>query len=230
MISAGFTNFRFIDRGKKSTLVLIPGWAADCRIFAKLNLDFNYLLPLNLSISTFENDLIKALKKYYIKKISLFGWSLGGFLAADFCKKNYSLVDELFLVGVRQKYDSQEIEKIKEVLADKRKGYLYKFYSDCFYNKETFGYFKKNLIKDYLDQANSDYLLKGLNYLKEACIEPENLRKIRKVKIVHGEFDRIAPLQQAKEIKNQLSEADFVLVKNAGHIPFLGDNFNQYLK
>lgn len=230
MISVCSTNFKFLNRGKKTTLVLIPGWAADYRVFDKLDLDFNYLLPLHLSIANFEGDLIKTLKECFLEKISLFGWSLGGFLAANFCKENSFLVDQLFLVGIRKKYDSQEIEKIKKILADRKKGYLYKFYADCFYKKENFGYLKKNLIKDYLNQMKLDYLITGLNYLKKAEISPAILEGVKKIKIIHGEFDEIAPLQQAKELEANLPQAEFVLVKKSGHIPFLKNNFNQYLK
>lgn len=209
---------------------MIPGWAADYRIFDKLNLDFNYILPLDLSISDFENNLILFLKKYSIRKISLLGWSLGGFLAADFCQKKYSLVDQLFLVGIRQKYDFQEIDKIKEILKDKRKGYLYKFYSDCFYRDKNFKYFKKMFIKNYLKQIELDSLLSGLNYLQRARIGRDKLKKLKKIKIIHGEFDKIVPLEQAKKIKSKIPQADFRVIKDSGHIPFFNDNFKQYLK
>lgn len=230
MISVNSTNFRFIDRGRKLTLVLVPGWATDYRIFDKLNLNFNYLLPAYLSVSDFGDSLRIVLKKYSIRRISLLGWSLGGFLAADFCQNNYSLVDKLFLVGIRKKYNFQEIDKIKEVLPGKRKGYLYKFYSDCFYKKENYDYFRKNLIKDYLNQMSLDYLVEGLNYLRKAEIKSFMLEKIKRIKIIHGEFDRIAPFRQAKEIKDKLPRADFILIKNSGHIPFFGCDFSRHVK
>ena len=37
--------FKYIDRQKPETAVLVPGWATDYRIFDTLDLDYNYLMP-----------------------------------------------------------------------------------------------------------------------------------------------------------------------------------------
>jgi len=76
--------FKYLDRGSDKTIVLIPGWATDYRIFDSLNVKFNYLLPLDFSPDTFENVILNALEEKGIEKVSLFGWSLGAFLAAEF--------------------------------------------------------------------------------------------------------------------------------------------------
>ena len=55
--------------GPKDTIILIPGWATDCRIF-----------------KTVESS--KIFKEKPADKISLLGWSLGGFMAAGFAFKN----------------------------------------------------------------------------------------------------------------------------------------------
>ena len=44
------SEFKLIDRGFKDTILLIPGWAADYRIFDSLDLEFNYLLPMKLRL------------------------------------------------------------------------------------------------------------------------------------------------------------------------------------
>lgn len=193
MISAKSTDFKYIDRGKEKSVVLIPGWAADYRIFESLELNFNYLIPLNFSPFDFEEALSNALSEADIKKVSLFGWSLGGFAAAAFASKHKDLVDELMLVSIRKAYPLGELAKIEDYLKANRKGYLYKFYSSCLPDKNEFDRFKKVFFKYYCRQMELDYLLETLDYFRSAVINPEALERIEKIMIIHGQNDRIAP-------------------------------------
>ncbi|NQT28027.1 MAG: alpha/beta hydrolase, partial [Candidatus Omnitrophica bacterium] len=144
-------SFKYLDRGSDKTIVLIPGWATDYRIFNLLNIKFNYLLPLDSSPFSFEANLLKALEEKRIKKVSLFGWSLGGFLAAEFSIMHPKLVKELILVSIRKKYKQEEITGIKELLKKSKKGYLYRFYGQCFSKQMSLSWFKKNLLKTYCE-------------------------------------------------------------------------------
>src|SRR3989338_731284 len=84
--------FIALERGKKAYIALIPGWAADYRIFSALDLEFNYLLPINFSPFNFTESLLDALKEHNIERVSLFGHSLGGFVAAEFAAEHPDLV------------------------------------------------------------------------------------------------------------------------------------------
>ena len=46
----------------------------------------------------------------------------------------------------------------------------------------------------------------------------------------YGEFDNIAPLKEAKKIGDDLSQAKFIVVKEMGHLPFLKEDFGEYIK
>ncbi|UCD55756.1 MAG: alpha/beta hydrolase [Candidatus Omnitrophota bacterium] len=219
--------FKFIDNGYKDVAVLIPGWATDYRIFGSLNLEFNYLMPITFYPDTFETNLLRALRENKIDKFSLFGWSLGGFLAAEFASRHKELIDRLILVSIRKKYDKKGLREIKEYLGKNKKGYLYKFYTRCFFKKENMQWFRKNLLKTYCEELDLDYLTDSLGYLQNAEIRPESLKPVEKIKIIHGECDRIAPVQEALEIKNNLPHAEFVSVEHAGHMPFLEDGFER---
>ena len=141
--------FRYIDRAKERLLVLMPGWACDERIFATLDLEFNYLMPLEFSPFTLKKALLERLKKDSLKKVSLFGWSLGGFVAAEFAAKYPDLIDEVILVSIRKRYNLEELAETRKSLTKNKKGYLYKFYTLCFCDKEQNNWFNKNLLKDY---------------------------------------------------------------------------------
>lgn len=230
MISPQPTTFKYVDRGERSSIVLIPGWASDYRIFQSLDLKFNYLLPLNFSPFTFEKGLLSVLKKYSLDKISLFGWSLGGFLACEFSARYSSYVDELILVSIRNKYTREELEEINRSLEKSRKGCLYKFYSRCFHKNEHRDYFKRNFRKKYCEEMELGSLMSGLDYLSKTEIRTESLEKLEKITIVHGEFDKIAPLQEANNIKDNLPKAKFIVVQDTGHMPFLKEDFSHYIR
>ena len=158
--------FKYIDRNNKKDIVLIPGWATDQRIFKLLDLEYNYILTPNLSVYDFEQKLFDFIKKNKLKKVTLFGWSLGGFLAADFSGKYPSLIEELILVSIRKRYKGEEIEEIKSLLTKNKKGYLHKFYSQCFEDKAKMSWFRENLLKKYCQELSLSSLLEGLDYLK----------------------------------------------------------------
>jgi pimeloyl-ACP methyl ester carboxylesterase len=112
----------FNNQRQKMTagLVLVPGWASDWRIFNSLNLEFDYLVPLDFSPFSFEKGLLRALKKKS-GRVSLFGWSLGGFTAAGFAAKYPALIDELMLVSIRRRYLAEELGSINFISSVLRK-------------------------------------------------------------------------------------------------------------
>ncbi len=223
------SNFKYIDRGSQHTIALIPGWASDQRIFQVLNLNFNYLIPLVSSFSDFAPKLLASLKGKGLQKISLLGWSLGAFLAASFSVKFPQFIDELILIGVRRKYSLLELSQVRTFLQRDKKAYLYKFYCRCFFCKEKMAWFKENLMQSYFTDFGLESLLSGLDYLEKAALDLEGLRKVGKVKIIHGQNDEIAPLEEAEAVKQNLPEAEITLVKNCGHAVFLEDDIGKYI-
>jgi pimeloyl-ACP methyl ester carboxylesterase len=66
-----------------------------------------------------------------------------------------------------------------------------------------------------------DNLFESLDYLEKAEIKPALLNEVKRIMIVHGELDRIVPIEEAISIKENLSHARFVCMRDTGHIPFL---------
>lgn len=221
---------KFIDRGYQDAIVFIPGWAGDCRIFAGLDLKYNYLLPMDFSPFTFEGKFLKALAVNNLKKVSLLGWSLGGFTAVELTCKYREVIDEVILVGIRKKYLREEIEPIKDYLKKNKDAYLYKFYRQCFFRKEDRLWFRKNLLKDYCEKFDLDYLLKTLDYLAEREINPQLLAGAGKLRIIHGQYDLIAPVHEALEVARNLVNAVFIEIPCAGHFPLRNTEGRQGLK
>ncbi len=220
-----------MSRGFKKTIALIPGWAMDYRIFEPLDFNYNYLLPTKLYPCGFSESLLRVLGKNSLEKISLFGWSLGGFLAVDFALRNPDRIDELILVGIRKKFPQSQLDRIKAKLKTNRRAYLYKFYRQCFSDsdKEGWGWFRRHLLKDYLDEMALGGLLVNLDYLGGLKIDPAQLLSLKKIRVFHGSEDRIAPFKEVEEIQRRLSSAEFVCLPRKGHIPFLGREFSGFI-
>lgn len=210
-------------------MVLVPGWASDYRIFDSLDLNFNYLIPFFCSPFDFERKLLKVIRDNKISRLSFFGWSLGGLLAANFSAKFPQIVDKLILVGIRNKYPAIQLAEIRNFLKRSKKGYLSRFYSQCFSNQKTSLKFRKGLMKDYLKDLDLSFLLEGLNYLEQTEIDVSGLRVLNQVVIIQGENDKIVPLAEVKDIKDNLPQAEFILVKGAGHAVFLEKDVAGYL-
>jgi pimeloyl-ACP methyl ester carboxylesterase len=219
--------FEFVDRGFESVLCLIPGWATDERIFSKLELDYNYLVCKGSKPFSFEKDLLNSLDENSLPSISFLALSLGGFLAAEFAVNNPGIVDEVSLVGVRQKYPIAGLLDIEAKLKKSKKGYLYKFYEDCFFGGEASEWqsFKKGLLKEYVEDLRLNELLDGLNYLRQAELSASLLKNIKHLKFLHSSSDKIAPMDEVLELKSNIPNSCLVLMDGFGHIPFLNPMF-----
>lgn len=224
--------FKFFERGFKETLVLIPGWATDYRIFSRLELEYNYLIQVDFDPVDFKERLLEELDIRALDKVSLFGWSLGGFLAAEFAKSYCLRVNELILVSIREKFDPAVLKDTRAKLIENKKAFLYKFYLEWFSanDKKELSWFKKNLLMDYAKGMELRDLLAGLDYLNHARIDAQALSALKKITIFHGSLDKIMPLDEALSIKQLLAKARFICMDGVGHIPFLKRDFTREFK
>ncbi|MFA5097892.1 MAG: alpha/beta hydrolase [Candidatus Margulisiibacteriota bacterium] len=213
--------FKITNNRCDTSLILLPGWATDHRIFEKLDLPYDYILPAPFNPNTFEAEFLEYAVQNNIKKVSLFGWSLGGYCAADFAVKHPEMIEELILVSIKKKYEKDGIEKVKGYLKESRKAYLYKFYLECFAGgkEQASKWFKDKLMKEYLEMFSLEELYAGLDYLVANPLDTEALKNT-KASFIYGLNDRIVPAKEVIELKKKLPGASFELVEGAGHIPF----------
>ena len=221
--------FKLLDRGFNRLLLLIPGWATDYEIFRNIDLRYNYVLPTRCNPFTFESELLRWLEKSAVDTVSLFGWSLGGFLACDFASKNPNRIDTLILVSICKRFLPKEIDGVRMKLRKNKRAYLFKFYLECFSPTDTEGFtwFKEHLLKRYIEQTDLNGLMGGLDYLWQARINPDALRHIQNIRIFHGKEDTIAPLKEAKDISAMLPQSQFYCLPGLGHIPFINHIFKE---
>ena len=150
------------------TIVFIPGWAFDSRIFSNMAGCSNRMLFENSSPDNFTQRLHDELLQKNITSADFFGWSLGGFLALDFCKQYHNLAGKLYLVSMKTKYSPEELDNEIKLIQKDRRSYLLSFYRNCFAgNRQEFAWFEKTLMRDYLEKFNEEYLLEGLEFLRK---------------------------------------------------------------
>lgn len=221
------SKFRIVKRGFEKTIVLVPGWATDYQIFDTLDLRYNYVLPIDINFIDFKDALLEFLKTSSIERVSFFGWSQGGFLAADFASRNIEMIDELILVGVRKRYDKSALKEIGRKLRENKRVFLHKFYLNCFSRDDNTGrsWFKKRLLEKYLAGISLEDLVRGLDYLSSSEIKAEDLSGVKTIRIFHGREDRIAPLEEALEINASLKHAQLTILNKSGHLLFLSPDF-----
>lgn len=221
--------FNFVNRGKDQNLVLIRGWGFDHQIFSELNLDYNYFLYTG-ELKNFDAALPALLSAKKLSTISLLGWSHGAFVAANFAGQNPELVDETILISLRQKYSPAEIESTRKNLKQNQRAFLIKFYKECFApeEKSAFKWFKQKLMPNYLS-ADKNKLLQSLAQLEKETANPNVLNKIKKLILVHGKSDRIAPVAEAVDVAKNLPRATVIVFENTGHLPFLAKDFKERL-
>lgn len=174
-------------------------------------------MPVLFHPFDFQEKLLQIIQAQKISKISLVGFSLGGFIAADFAAKYPDLVDDVCLVGIRKQYPRKNLDMVAGLLRKNKTIFLHGFYRQCFYEKKAWEWFKQNLLKDYCQNFDEEYLLQGLLCLEQAYIDVEKLQIVKNVRILHGQHDKIAPLSEAREIAGQLPQSTFVRFETAGH-------------
>jgi pimeloyl-ACP methyl ester carboxylesterase len=220
-------DFEYINNQHKINLVLIPGWATDSKIFNNLHLPYNLLILNQANPVHFNQTLLTILKDNHIKNTSIAGFSMGGFLAIDFAKENPTFVDNLFLLGIRNKYDAKNIDFIKKLLIRNKAAYLLKFYQSCFNDKQSFLEFKKALFNEYINNFSLDFLLETLDYLSSTNASAIKLKNTNTI-FIHGKDDKVAPLNEVTNISQSLPTSKLITLET-GHMPFFQKDISEII-
>jgi len=218
--------FRRVGGEGDPSMALLPGWATDGRVFDGLFPGVPAVTTGALHPEGFAGRLASFLDRTARGPVTLVGWSLGGFLAAEFAREHPDRVRRVVLVGIRRRYPAADVEAVRESLLRDRAACLSGFYSQCFFpsQKAEHRRFRAKLQPEYLRVMNDATLLSGLSYLSRARIEAAGLPPCP-VAIVHGEMDVVAPFAEAESVARESGTASFHLLPGASHAAFLADGF-----
>jgi len=219
--------FVVVGEGDPS-MVLLPGWATDGRIFEDV-------LPGVAAVTTgllrpegFAPRLAAFLDRAARGPVTVVGWSLGGFLAAGFAREYPDRVRRLVLVGIRRAYPEGEVAAILRSLSAVPGGCLSGFYARCFYPSQIPAYrrFRGRLQEAYLREMDVGALREGLSFLAGVKLSGGTLPACP-VAVVHGVDDVIAPFAEAEDVARECGNATFHPLPGAAHAAFLADGFRE---
>ena len=223
----GAEEFFVAGGGGAPTVVLLPGWATDGRVFGDLFPGATTVTTGPLRPEGFPRRLAACLDRAAVRgPVTLVGWSLGGFLAAEFAREFPERVRRAILIGIRKGYPPGDVEEVRNDLLRDRPACLDRFYARCFFPTRTasFRRFRAGLQKEYLREMDEATLLSGLSYLATARLSGGSLPPCP-VDIVHGEKDVVAPVAEAEEVARESGRAKFLSIPGAAHAAFLAEGF-----
>jgi Predicted hydrolases or acyltransferases (alpha/beta hydrolase superfamily) len=208
------------------SMVLLPGWATDGRIFEGVLPGVTAVTTGPLRPDRFTTRLASFLDRAARGPVTVVGWSLGGFLAAEFAREYPDRVRRVVLVGIRREYPEGDVAAVLRSLSADPAGCLSGFYAQCFYPSQMPAYrrFRAGLQAAYLREMDGVALREGLSYLASARLSGETL-PVCPVAIVHGEKDVIAPFAEAEGVAREGGNATFHPLPGAAHAAFLADGF-----
>jgi pimeloyl-ACP methyl ester carboxylesterase len=201
----------------KQTIILIPGWGTDYRIFSNLQLPYNviYIDHLLPSPESLEKDILSIIIDKKISKPLILGLSLGGFLAAQFAANNPDLFSHVILLSIKKHYSKTELDQVRNSLLRSKPAFLNAFYKNCFYLQKNYIQFKKNLLTSYLNKFDLNYLLEMLDILQKQKLDTNLVNSVKNITILQGEKDHIAPFA---EVKKFIPKSILKPIPDAGHL------------
>ena len=218
--------FRTVDRGYREWMLLLPGWGFMPDIFSRLDLGYSYILPEAPLTGDITDHASMLTERLDIKKIHLFGWSLGATVAAIFALKRPDIMGNICLVSVMKHFPVREMERVmKDIRKDKKRA-LKNFHRLCFTGqKKDLAWFRANLQETAIKRWNIQSLEAGLRFLVDNPFDTDILA-CDNVACFHGSRDIVAPLSQTP-----CSETSRLnIIRGAGHLPFLTQEFPQALR
>jgi pimeloyl-ACP methyl ester carboxylesterase len=217
--------FTVVGAGDPS-VVLLPGWATDGRIFEGVFPGVTAVTTGLLRPEGFLRRLAAFLDRAARGPVTVVGWSLGGFLAAEFARKYPDRVRRVVLVGIRREYPEGDVEAVLRSLAADPGRCLSGFYTRCFYPSQIPAYrrFRGRLQAAYLREMDGEALREGLSYLASARLSRGTLPACP-VAVVHGEKDVVAPFAEAEGVARETGNATFHPLPGGAHAAFLADGF-----
>ena len=206
----------------KSRLVMLPGWGTDHRIFGELDLPAGALLGRVPRPESVEHVLDACGPDGAV----LLGWSLGGFWAAEAAARRPTAVGRLVLIGVRRSYPADAVDEMLQELNRDPAACLRDFYRRCFLPAQRADYrrFRSGLMESYLESPDVERLRDGLRYLREVELDEDGLPPVPTT-LVHGTWDAVAPVDEARSIATAAPRTTFCPVEEAGHAAFLSTHF-----
>ncbi len=185
------------------------------------------------TINYFSQFIKNFLRKIGIndqEKICIIGHSLGGYIATEYAIENREQIEKLVLIDSSGMLDqpTQLLEQYLNAALETdpfvRYSNLKKVFESLFANPFLLLPIIVDLFISVIEKPGAKHAFKSA--FRNSTTTSINLERLKQIKdipslIIWGEKDNLIPLIYAKNFRQILSNAQFVLIPNAGHSPFV---------
>ncbi len=216
------TTFNFIDRQSEQTVMCLSGWSFPVSVF-DIPDHVNVIEVVHYNPTSFETEFCHILDALNIEKVSIYGFSLGGYVAL-YCLVNYfNRVEHVYFYGCRPFYPKIEIDAMLNNLLTNQIATVKYFWKNCFYDKALYKRFFTQFGEKTLALYSLEELKNGLSYLAKqnvfnlVSLHPEIISNIT---FYHGECDEIAPFKEFSQFIKNIEGIQFQIISKKGHFTF----------
>ena len=199
-------------------------WDAQISILKK---KYNVSIPSLKNIATVDDAVQKIINKNK-KKISVIGFSMGGFIAIKLAIEYPEILDKLVLIGTNARNISQK----RKLLLEKSLTTLNKNnFAKLFYQKNYSSYFSNKDLKNTSYQNTVYSMAKQLGYktfLDQTNLilkRPNQLNKLNKIVsktlIIRGKNDKLSSNIMNNELNKKIKYSVYTEIKNSSHFVML---------
>ena len=199
-------------------------WDAQISILKKR---YNVSIPSLKNIATVDDAVQKIINKNK-KKISVIGFSMGGFIAIKLAIEYPEILDKLVLIGTNARNISQK----RKLLLEKSLTTLNKNnFAKLFYQKNYSSYFSNKDLKNTSYQNTVYSMAKQLGYktfLDQTNLilkRPNQLNKLNKIVsktlIIRGKNDKLSSNIMNNELNKKIKYSVYTEIKNSSHFVML---------
>ena len=181
------------------------------------------------------NESVKKIAHKNNKKLSIIGFSMGGFIAIKLAIDFPDMVDKLVLVGT----NARDVSKKRKILLEKSLNILNeKNYAKLFFKKNYSLYFSdknlqnkslQNIVYSMAKKLGYQSFLNQTNLILKRPNQLKNLNQIKsKTLIIRGAEDKLSTAMMNKQLNKKIKNSKYKEVKNSSHFLMLEkpDTFN----
>lgn len=235
---------------KKPYLIMLPGFGMNSCVWKRISeflcKDFEliYIEWDNIDLlDGFKQKVINIIEEKQLSSFSLLGWSLGSLVAEEIVLDNLWNINNLILIGgtssfIQHKEDGYNlgwnkriVERMKAQLYKNPNATLFNFYDSLFSDKEKEKGYNREFLK-IIEDNNKIQSVASLALELDYLIQKDLRNKLVDINIpllmIHGEEDKICPIEATLYIKNKLAHSNIEVIKSGGHIPFFTNPHDCY--
>jgi len=228
----------YVRHGEGKPLVLMHGFPLDHHIWDEivplLEDKFDLIIPdlrgfgesttidTPYTMDDFASDIAGLLDHLEISRIAIAGHSMGGYVALAFTRLYPDRVTGLALVASQTLADPPDRKegryKSAVDVATNGIGNVVEAMTSKFTSDERL----QNIARKLMENQNPAAYIGGLKAMAERKDSTSLLAGMEyPVVVVHGNADMLIPVERGREVRDALTHAHFVELKNVGHMPMM---------